>query len=1176
PADQWVHERLPEGDPFAPQNTIPYLPNIIAEPPAPPLPPHPLKPLKKRRRLKREENCSFCSGNDARNKVGEPEAMVTCHECGRSGHPSCMELSRIGDMLRSYPWKCIECKNCELCGEKGDDERILFCDGCDRGWHFDCMQPPINELPEGEWYCPPCQDAAAQGYFSATPAPAPEMLIDEIPIIPLPEREASVASTSRSIPPMTPKSRGRSRRKAPLIVEEENEEDVEVEVEDPPPTPVSTRSKQRGQTRKRGRPSKQQEIGEQEPEEEEEEVDETPIPQPRSSRKRKRDREILDSSPAPIPRVRLRLATRNVNGKGKEREEQEEALGMFDGILNVGDRDTTKTMVTNHDKQLFERSRAEAERKLAPPPPPPSATSTTSSHAFTRSSISMSASDFDSPSAGPFRPTRSSTLQYFQQSQPVPTPSPVPSTPGGLYTLTTRNDPDTLRIKTIRFGQYDIKTWYDAPFPEEYASIPDGRMWICEFCLKYMKSRFQAMRHRLKCKVRHPPGDEIYRDGGISIFEVDGRKNKIYCQNLCLLSKMFLDHKSLFYDVEPFLFYVITEVDDTGARFVGYFSKEKRSPKEYNLSCIMTLPVRQRQGWGNLLIDFSYLLSKVEQRTGSPEKPLSSLGALGYRNYWTLAVMRYLEHAVDHPLLEIGAATSMTLEDVYETLAQQSMIFIREPTPPPIKPIPGQAIRIPKNRRHGSATLLRRSKSSNQLQRAQSRYKSQEVGDAKGPFVAPKHYEVRFDRERVRAYVRNWDCSSVGSEPDWHVGWTGASVFGLRSLACADVSDMAPHQSLTQALGQHIPYRTDYRNLSTSPPSHPQPPPNHSPLTFTVPAPSPGGVKRKHADNSAQGIKRNRRDIDDGDPYDLDPAGQGAKHWTDEEKTKLFTWLMGAGQDEHWNALRATKNSCLRECAMDVFGSKKTYQALKGCYERNFNLFKQIYAFEQFHAPNNSLSLTHLSEADRLREYERRLAAARKQGCDVGNITARTIEHWHRRGWYELFYRRWHGDPATTRPSQSRNNNNASANQAGPTDDPEADDDPPFDFPDPSHLTNGNGSGSSSGGGGSNDPPVVNITITQSMLSTYLQFLQVQTQTGKMKLEYLRRREEREEKESAQRREMERMKLEREAAEFEHNKHSANTKQKADRAIELLSNPSIDGSVKHAASEFLKKLFASD
>ena len=72
---------------------------------------------------------------------------------------------------------------------------------------------------------------------------------------------------------------------------------------------------------------------------------------------------------------------------------------------------------------------------------------------------------------------------------------------------------------------------------------------------------------------------------------------------------MFLDHKSLFYDVEPFLFYVMTEVDRLGARFVGYFSKEKRSPKNYNVSCIMTLPVRQRRGWGNILIDFSVYLS---------------------------------------------------------------------------------------------------------------------------------------------------------------------------------------------------------------------------------------------------------------------------------------------------------------------------------------------------------------------------------------------------------------------------------------------------------------------------------------------------------------------------------------------------------------------------------------
>lgn len=59
----------------------------------------------------------------------------------------------------------------------------------------------------------------------------------------------------------------------------------------------------------------------------------------------------------------------------------------------------------------------------------------------------------------------------------------------------------------------------------------------------------------------------------LSVFEVDGKKNRVYCQNLCLLSKLFLDHKTLYYDVEPFLFYIMCEVDDKGCHIVGYFSK---------------------------------------------------------------------------------------------------------------------------------------------------------------------------------------------------------------------------------------------------------------------------------------------------------------------------------------------------------------------------------------------------------------------------------------------------------------------------------------------------------------------------------------------------------------------------------------------------------------------------
>lgn len=48
-------------------------------------------------------------------------------------------------------------------------------------------------------------------------------------------------------------------------------------------------------------------------------------------------------------------------------------------------------------------------------------------------------------------------------------------------------------IKTIVFGRYELDTWYHSPYPEEYARL--GRLYMCEFCLKYMKSQTILRRH---------------------------------------------------------------------------------------------------------------------------------------------------------------------------------------------------------------------------------------------------------------------------------------------------------------------------------------------------------------------------------------------------------------------------------------------------------------------------------------------------------------------------------------------------------------------------------------------------------------------------------------------------------------------------------------------------------
>uniref|UniRef100_A0A915LKZ8 histone acetyltransferase n=1 Tax=Meloidogyne javanica TaxID=6303 RepID=A0A915LKZ8_MELJA len=238
----------------------------------------------------------------------------------------------------------------------------------------------------------------------------------------------------------------------------------------------------------------------------------------------------------------------------------------------------------------------------------------------------------------------------------------------------------------IRIHCYEIDTWFSAPYPQEYACLPV--LNICDACLMYLSVPSCHMR---KCKQRYPPGNEIYRDNDFSVFEVDGNLARVYCRNLCLLAKLFIDHKTLYFDVEPFLFYVLTLNDETGCHFVGYFSKEKFSHQKYNLACIVTLPCYQGRGFGRFLIEFSYALSKREGLVGSPERPLSDLGKFAYHNYWIYKIFdffceRYKNEEDDDfkdkiSLLEISNSTGISPNDIAETLAENLMLPTKDSNP---------------------------------------------------------------------------------------------------------------------------------------------------------------------------------------------------------------------------------------------------------------------------------------------------------------------------------------------------------------------------------------------------------------------------------------------------------------------------------------------------------------
>ncbi|GAA5839147.1 hypothetical protein JCM11251_003688 [Rhodosporidiobolus azoricus] len=234
----------------------------------------------------------------------------------------------------------------------------------------------------------------------------------------------------------------------------------------------------------------------------------------------------------------------------------------------------------------------------------------------------------------------------------------------------TQSHSEISRVKNldrIQMGKHLVEAWYFSPYPVEFAHTPV--LYVCEFCLSFFASEKQIERHRHKCTLVHPPGNEIYRHEDMSFFEIDGRKQKTWCRNLCLLSKTFLDHKTLYYDVDPFLFYVMCKRDEEGVHLVGYFSKEKESAEGYNLACILTLPQYQRQGFGSLLIEFSYELSKKEQKQGSPEKPLSDLGLISYRAYWAEAIIDILVNAKEDAMSidDIANRTAFLHADIINT-----------------------------------------------------------------------------------------------------------------------------------------------------------------------------------------------------------------------------------------------------------------------------------------------------------------------------------------------------------------------------------------------------------------------------------------------------------------------------------------------------------------------------
>ena len=63
------------------------------------------------------------------------------------------------DDLETFPWQSGgHGSSCTACGEGGI---LLCCEICPNTYHLNCAVPPLQNIPEDDWYCPSCIDSHA-------------------------------------------------------------------------------------------------------------------------------------------------------------------------------------------------------------------------------------------------------------------------------------------------------------------------------------------------------------------------------------------------------------------------------------------------------------------------------------------------------------------------------------------------------------------------------------------------------------------------------------------------------------------------------------------------------------------------------------------------------------------------------------------------------------------------------------------------------------------------------------------------------------------------------------------------------------------------------------------------------------------------------------------------------
>uniref|UniRef100_A0A1B6DUE7 Chromodomain-helicase-DNA-binding protein Mi-2 homolog n=1 Tax=Clastoptera arizonana TaxID=38151 RepID=A0A1B6DUE7_9HEMI len=101
--------------------------------------------------------------------------IILCDTCPRAYHLVCLDPE-----LEDTPegkWSCPHCEGegvqdqdddehqefCRVCSDGGE---LLCCDSCPSAYHTFCLNPPLTDIPDGDWKCPRCSCKPLPGRVS--------------------------------------------------------------------------------------------------------------------------------------------------------------------------------------------------------------------------------------------------------------------------------------------------------------------------------------------------------------------------------------------------------------------------------------------------------------------------------------------------------------------------------------------------------------------------------------------------------------------------------------------------------------------------------------------------------------------------------------------------------------------------------------------------------------------------------------------------------------------------------------------------------------------------------------------------------------------------------------------------------------------------------------------------